>query len=497
MYKGELKELKDIPLGTPVEIVERDKFAYRPEADDSQALVGILTATQPTYKREYNTGSYGYVPSGVVASLRVHEAALDKFVSIRSTEHIPLESKMLKVLTGRKAEWLRQKQQVMFVETKFRDMYKSPVFHVGSDPEMFVVDERGEMIPAWKFLPGKKTPYRPADTPGAIDSLGSKTWQYYYNQQAYWDGFQTEFSGSHDACAGFYVDMLRAGLKMLREKATAFNPNARLTIKNVFEIPPEVLESEPPEHIQLGCDPSLNIYDASGELAGDARLLRWRFTGGHVHLGVGAHEIASKVRRAEMIKGMDSVAGVLSVGMFAGWEDPTRRRFYGLAGEHRLPSHGIEYRVLSNCWLTHPAVAHLMLDLVRVGAWIGAQGLRGTIQTSDEEVQQIINTCDVTRAREMVERNRKVYEGLIYWVYQNAYLRDASTRDPDACVQAVMQFVNEGLEAVVREPDNLERNWSLGIMEGEVRGETWVRHSENENCQWNKAAKTIVAGGRI
>jgi len=46
-------------------------------------------------------------------------------------------------------------------------------------------------------------------------------------------------------------------------------------------------------------------------------------------------------------------------------DEPVRREYYGLAGEYRLPPHGLEYRSLSCAWIFHPKAAATILDLAR------------------------------------------------------------------------------------------------------------------------------------
>ena len=40
-----------------------------------------------------------------------------------------------------------------------------------------------------------------------------------------------------------------------------------------------------------------------------------------------------------------------------------RRKLYGMAGEYRLPAHGIEYRTLSNFWLRSPVLADFVAQM--------------------------------------------------------------------------------------------------------------------------------------
>jgi hypothetical protein len=55
--------------------------------------------------------------------------------------------------------------------------------------------------------------------------------------------------------------------------------------------------------------------------------------------------------RERLVVLMDIFLGNTAVLMDRDPRNAERRKFYGRAGEHRLPGHGIEYRTLSNFWL--------------------------------------------------------------------------------------------------------------------------------------------------
>jgi hypothetical protein len=142
----------------------------------------------------------------------------------------------------------------------------------------------------------------------------------------------------------------------------------------------------------------------------DARMLPYRFAGGHIHLDMGAVPITDAI---PIVKAIDKIAGVASVSMFEKYDNPVSREFYGLAGEFRLPSYGIEYRVLSNAWLTHPAITHFTFELVRAAAKLQFVNMDSFWEGTEDEVQHIINRCDVAGQGCSSGRNEKVYRRLV------------------------------------------------------------------------------------
>lgn len=214
-----------------------------------------------------------------------------------------------------------------------RDALTQRVATIGSDPEMFVRNSDGNVIPAFKFLHSKEQ----VETCRPHDPL-----------HIYWDGYQCEwsFKDPFRKVEDHSVETQRAML-MLRDMARCFNPSAYLTTTNIAEIE---TEDQRPEHVILGCQPSENVYGLFGESVDDPYGLKIRFAGGHIHLGI---PDLTKGQRIKVVKMLDSTLGLWGV-LHTQHEDPIRRRYYGLPGEFRPTDYGVEYRVLSNFWLRSP-----------------------------------------------------------------------------------------------------------------------------------------------
>lgn len=343
----------------------------------------------------------------------------------------------------------------------------------GSDPEIFVEDKDGQVIPAFNFLGPKTKPFI------------AKVVSSWTPNNCYWDGFQAEFDTMPNTCFSGQADSIHFGLQGVLTAARAYNKDAKLSFRPVMDIPPEMLAEGKPEHVQFGCMPSLNAYGMSGlQLPGHE--VSFRPAGGHMHFGLYSFK---KEKAVGIVKAIDAILGVACVSMFAKFDDPRRRQLYGLAGEYRLPAHGIEYRVLSNAWLIHPLLAHIVFDLGRTAAMVGMQGMLERWECPEAETVRIINEHDVDAARKVLSRNEQFLKRLIEVKYYSWWDVHNKPNVPLAA-EYVYNVIMNGLESVVADPTNIEGNWNLNGAESAITTEdkttrinafkdgTWLMHSD-------------------
>jgi Phage phiEco32-like COOH.NH2 ligase-type 2 len=315
----------------------------------------------------------------------------------------------------------------------------------GTDPEMFVEDKNGQLIPAFKFLGSKAEPYK------ADKYFGSPN-------NVYWDGFQAEFDVVPNGCYSGVADSIHYGLQALLKKAREFDKHAKLSIQTVFDLTPDMLAEGKPEHINFGCMPSLNAYGMKG-LGLPGNEVHFRPAGGHMHLGF--YDLKATVAK-RVVKAMDAILGVACVSMFAQFDDPRRRQLYGLAGEYRLPKHGLEYRVLSNAWLMHPLISHIVFDLGRTAAMVGMKNRLSEWKCDEAETIRIINTCDVVAARNVLTDNRETLLRYLEVKYLNWWTVGSGEKlDPIAAAEYTYNVILNGAESVIENPSNIEANWNL------------------------------------
>lgn len=301
-------------------------------------------------------------------------------------------------------------------------------FYSGSDPEIFAEDKDGNVIPAFDFLPPKE---KPATHAG--------------DGELFWDGFQAEITHSAGSCLDGLASRVRYGLRELYNRLKKHNPDGKLVLKNVVNIQQDVLDNSTDEQVAFGCEPSLNIYGMKG-MESDGRSVPFRTTGGHMHFGIGekSPEVLERI-----IKALDTIIGVASVSLFEGIDHPRRRLMYGLAGEYRLPSYGIEYRTLSNAWLIHPAITYLVFDIARKAIVMGEKNFLNMMDYDEEEIVRIINQNDVPAAREHLKKNKTIYKAIIKSIYGDGYINDT------------FEVLNTGIIHLLDDPTNVEKHWQL------------------------------------
>lgn len=322
-------------------------------------------------------------------------------------------------------------------------------FYVGTDPEMFVVDKTGKLVPPSTFLEKKTGNY-------AI---------------SYPDGCGAEFMTAPTTCLAYGVDNIQSGLRNLYNKA--LEKEYSLTLKNVFELTDEQRATFPAEALELGCRPSFNAYHEQSPLEGViGQEVPIRSAGGHIHFGktLGTKQ---NERTDTTVKCMDVIVGVPAVSMAAGIDRAERRNFYGRAGEYRLPKHGLEYRVLSNFWLIHPAITHLTFELARIGFSVGLSNNALLLEDCFEEARDIINNNDVNASRQFITKHRALYEGMLF----NTNIKSLGR---DKALHGAYKMILNGALSLISLKD-FEKSWRLEC--------GWISHSGVAEGTWASFAQ--------
>lgn len=276
-----------------------------------------------------------------------------------------------------------------------RECYGSMV--MGLDPEFFL--RRGtEIVPAFDYLPSKHA---------TEDGL-------------FWDGFQAETTvdlWSHleswetsrgnpakaVKCHAIIAQRLGKQLQLLRKHGLNIAP------RSVWRIPPDILRFASEAHVALGCDPSRNVYGTFPRVVERPRGLGWRFAGGHIHFTLPEAERKDEHVIRYLVKTLDALLGIPCVCLAQNYDHFIRRRYYGLAGEYRLPKYGLEYRTLSNFWVNDPRAFMLVFDLARHALGVGLARLRNIFTGPERAIRDTINYCDVRSARDFMRLNKEFY----------------------------------------------------------------------------------------
>ena len=321
---------------------------------------------------------------------------------------------------------------------------------VGTDPEIFAF-KAGKLLPAFEFLPSKDKP--------VVTSLTS----------AYWDGFQAEFRhmrGFH--CLMEFHSELRSSMGLLYQEAKKHD--AKLSIQSVVRIPLSVLRTANDPFVELGCQPSFNAYKLEGLKVENPRKLRYRFAGGHMHFGFN-----KKPAHETIVKSLDSILGIWAVGAAKSFDNPIRRQYYGLPGEYRLPTYssartGVEYRTLSNFWLSHPAISMVTWEIGRRAVQLAATGFPKAIWIgAEQEIQEAILTSDVKMAKSILKRNEAIFK----WLF-------TSRNWTSQMMQRAFDIGLNGIESEIKDPTDITKNWKLD----EHVGNTFNMYSSRPYWSW-------------
>ncbi len=204
---------------------------------------------------------------------------------------------------------------------------------IGCDPEVFVKDSEGQLISGYDLIPGTKMePFKV--NKGAVQV----------------DGMALEFN----------IDPANSEIEFVDNINTVMNKLSRMVEQYTVVIEPiavftkEVMDAQPFEALQLGCEPDYNAW--TGRVNPTPVARNFRTAAGHLHLGWTENEVTSltdahAADALNLVRMLDFYLGLPSV-LYD--KNKKRRLLYGRAGACRVKEYGVEYRVLSNVWLRSP-----------------------------------------------------------------------------------------------------------------------------------------------
>lgn len=271
---------------------------------------------------------------------------------------------------------------------------------LGTDPEFFILDPQGKVIPAHRFFPGK-------DSKKELRSKDLQLWEGRANGTGhpvkyFRDGHALELNPPGTHCRQLMFSDVMVGMKgALRDLPAGYSlsTNPLVTI-DLYED----LKDAPEDCLQFGCDPSWNAYTLEeGRIDLDARSFPFRSAGGHMHFSTfetyanpyynnprygqqpkfvktpeGEKVILSREDLPLLIKMFDQWIGLTHAYILPRKETFLRREFYGKAGEYRIQKYpsqanfptdavfrGVEYRVLGSDLYNSKALASLCFGLGR------------------------------------------------------------------------------------------------------------------------------------
>jgi len=263
---------------------------------------------------------------------------------------------------------------------------------VGADPELFMINpntglfvsaedlESGPRIPGTKWAP-HKVPF------GAVQI----------------DGTALEFNID----PAYTCDEFAHNIKTVMNTIISMVPGYNVVAEPVARFEPEYFKFGVPSHAQeLGCNPDYNGWTMDMNPRPDPGDEPLRTASGHIHIGwTKDQDVEDKehfLKCCQFARQLDYYLGMYSLM----WDrDGTRRQLYGKAGAFRPKSYGLEYRVLSNRWLTSEALTRWVYTTVQVAMADGFSNIwaedtygdiaRTVIDTNDVDWPEHYEHCDL------------------------------------------------------------------------------------------------------
>lgn len=256
-------------------------------------------------------------------------------------------------------------------------------YKLGADPEMFVQNSKGVFESAFGMIKGNKERPTPVKN-GAVQV----------------DGMALEFNIDPAENEQQFLHNISSVVEQMK----AMVPHYRVVAAPVAHFGYEYIKAQPEEARELGCNPDYNAYTEQENPRPDADL-PFRTGAGHVHIGWTSNRIPLENNHYQacikVVKQMDVFLGIPSL-LF---DDNTERRaMYGQAGAFRPKAYGVEYRTLSNVWVSEERFQKWVYRATMAGMKALEDGRYLWDEIGQEEINAIINTSNVEKAKEIVAK---------------------------------------------------------------------------------------------
>lgn len=203
---------------------------------------------------------------------------------------------------------------------------------VGCDPEIFMFKD-GNPISAYGAVKGTKyNPFKVKD--GAVQV----------------DGMALEFNIDPASTEKEFIHNVESVLETLKSMVPGFD----LVPTPVAEFGFDYIKQQPEEAVILGCDPDFDAWKGGAINPRPNGDNPFRTGAGHVHIGwtkdANIQDEGHINTGITLTKQLDAYLALPSLFYD---KSAKRRTMYGKAGAFRTKPYGVEYRVLSNAWLSN------------------------------------------------------------------------------------------------------------------------------------------------
>jgi hypothetical protein len=303
-------------------------------------------------------------------------------------------------------------------------------FSFGSDPELMLMTEQGELRSAIKIVHG--------NVHNRIEAEG---------HAFYHDNVNVEMAIRPGVGKTEVVENFRQAFKLCADMVAPF----RLVARASADFPESELDD--PESKVIGCNAEFCAYvlQELEKPVAEFETSTFRTAGGHIHLGAdeGAlyHDPMSvKLDFLFVVRCLDLFVGIPALWMD---HDPTsarRREIYGLAGSHRYKPYGVEYRSISNFWLASPKLVRVVHDLCEFTIDFVEQGKHRQFWELDQKKLnsgveaskciQVVNNYPQDAIREAINTGDK-QQGRQLLTLAESYMPRGLVKDVHACFEPV------------------------------------------------------------
>lgn len=215
-------------------------------------------------------------------------------------------------------------------------------FSIGGDPEFILIDNAGNLKSAIEIIKGTRN-----------KRIKIEQNEYYY------DNVLAECTIKPSKNKEEFISNIKKSLNIFFELVKPY----KLSNKSSAYFSSKDLSHK--DAIKSGCAAEFCAYSLSTispkKIDKILKETKLRAAGGHVHLGT---DLGKRNESCVMlVRMLDLFLGFAFLLLDNSKESFERRKIFGQPGKYRQPSYGIEYRTLSNFWLTSPKLASLVYDI--------------------------------------------------------------------------------------------------------------------------------------
>lgn len=252
-------------------------------------------------------------------------------------------------------------------------------FTFGVDPELFPRKD-GKFVCAYGLIEGDK------ENPKRVEKGAVQV-----------DGFALEFNIDPVKSEDDFVVAIHEVLQQLY----ALVPGYEVIATPVAHFDLEYIKAQPEKAKELGCDPDFNAWKNGECFPKPCGERPFRTGAGHLHIGWG-EGLIDKPEHFQMcidlVRQLDFFLGLPSLILDP---DTQRKEMYGKAGCFRPKEYGVEYRTLSNFWITNE---NLIRYTYRNANLAIEELMKGNCLADELSIESVINTLNKKKALKIIKQ---------------------------------------------------------------------------------------------